>query len=111
MAAMHLNTHRLSIEWSRIQPQPDKWSEEAFLRYREMLKMLHARGIEPMVTLHHFTNPLWMAVLGGWENENSPKWFETYVRKVVSRLGDLVTLWCTINEPIVLLSQGYLLGA
>jgi beta-glucosidase len=110
MAAMHLNTHRLSIEWSRIQPQPDKWSEEALLRYREMLEMLHERGIEPMVTLHHFTNPLWMAVLGGWENENSPKWFQTYVRKAVSTLGDLVNLWCTINEPMVLLSQGYLLG-
>lgn len=110
MAAMHHNTHRLSIEWSRIQPQPDKWSEEALLRYREMLEVLHDRGIEPMVTLHHFTNPLWMAVLGGWENENSSKWFETYVRKVVSTLSDLVKLWCTINEPMVLLGQGYLLG-
>lgn len=110
MAAMHQNTHRLSIEWSRIQPQADKWSEEALLRYREMLQMLHDRGIEPMVTLHHFTNPLWIAVLGGWENENSPKWFEAYVRKVVSTLGDLVNLWCTINEPTVLLSQGYLRG-
>jgi len=110
MAAMHLNTHRLSIEWSRIQPQPDKWSEAALLRYREMLEMLRDRGIEPMVTLHHFTNPLWMAVLGGWENENSPRWFETYVRKAISTLGDLVNLWCTINEPMVLLGQGYLLG-
>jgi beta-glucosidase len=110
MAAVHQNTHRLSIEWSRIQPQADRWSEEALLCYREMLEMLHDRGIEPMVTLHHFTNPLWMAVLGGWENENSPKWFEAYVRKVVSSLGDLVNLWCTINEPTVLLGQGYLYG-
>ena len=111
MSDMNLNTHRLSIEWSRIQPQPDTWSEDALLRYREMLKMLRERGIKPMVTLHHFTNPLWMAVLGGWENEDSVKWFEQYVRKVVSTLGDLVNIWCTINEPMVLLGQGYLLGS
>jgi beta-glucosidase len=110
MAAMQLNTHRLSIEWSRVQPRPDKWSENALQRYRQMLESLHERGIKPMVTLHHFTNPLWMAVLGGWENKNSPMWFEAYVQKVVSELGDLVDLWCTINEPMVLLGQGYLLG-
>jgi beta-glucosidase len=110
MAEMGLNTHRLSVEWSRIQPQPDTWSQDALQRYREMLEMLHARGIEPMVTLHHFTNPLWMAVLGGWENENSAMWFEDYVRRVVEELGDLVNMWCTINEPMVLLAQGYLLG-
>jgi beta-glucosidase len=110
MAAMRQNSHRLSLEWSRIQPQPDTWSEEALLRYREMLEGLRDRGIQPMVTLHHFTNPLWMAVLGGWEHPKSPKWFEAYVRKVVSALGDLVDLWCTINEPMVLLSQGYLIG-
>jgi beta-glucosidase len=51
-----------------------------------------------------------MAVLGGWEHPKSPRWFEAYVRKVVSALGDLVDFWCTINEPMVLLSQGYLLG-
>ncbi len=63
-----------------------------------------------MVTLHHFTNPLWVAVLGGWENEDIVEWFERYARKVVTELGDLVELWCTINEPMVLLGQGYLLG-
>jgi len=110
MAATHHNTHRLSIEWSRVQPQPDTWSDDAIQRYRNMLEMLRERGIEPMVTLHHFTNPLWMAVLGGWENKNSPKWFEAYVRKVVTELSDLVDLWCTINEPMVLLGQGYLIG-
>jgi beta-glucosidase len=111
MKNLNTNTHRLSIEWSRVQPQPGTWSESALQRYREIILELKDRGITPMVTLHHFTNPLWMAVLGGWENENSPDWFEAYVRKVVESLGDLVDLWCTINEPMVLLSQGYLLGS
>ncbi len=110
MASLNLNTHRLSIEWSRVQPRPDTWSEPALARYRQMIEMLLERGIKPMVTLHHFTNPLWMAVLGGWENKESVKWFERYVRRVVKELGDLVDLWCTINEPMVLLGMGYLLG-
>lgn len=110
MVEMNLNTHRLSIEWSRIQPHPDRWDEEALLRYREMILQLRQRGIEPMVTLHHFTNPLWMTDQGGWENERSPVWFEIYVRKVVHALKDIVDLWCTINEPMVLVGQGYLIG-
>jgi beta-glucosidase len=110
MQDLNTNTHRLSIEWSRVQPKPETWSESALQRYREMLMQLREREITPMVTLHHFTNPLWMADLGGWENEYSPQWFKTYVEKVVSSLGDLVDLWCTINEPMVLLAQGYLLG-
>jgi beta-glucosidase len=63
-----------------------------------------------MVTLHHFTNPLWMAEQGGWENEKVIFWFERYTRKVVSALGDLADLWCTINEPNVMISQAYTIG-
>lgn len=111
MQEMGLNAHRLSIEWSRVQPHPDTWDEAALARYREMIEGLHARGIEPMVTLHHFTLPVWVAAEGGWENRQSPQWFESYVRKVVSALGDKVNLWCTINEPMVQIAQGYLIGS
>lgn len=111
MVEMGLNAHRLSIEWSRVQPTPNTWNEEALERYREMIAGLIERGIEPMVTLHHFTLPLWVAALGGWENDNSPAWFATYVRKVVATLSDQVDFWCTINEPMVLIAQGYILGS
>jgi beta-glucosidase len=110
MAEMNQNAHRLSIEWSRIEPRPGVWDEEALARYREMLIGLRQRGIEPMVTLHHFTNPLWMAEQGGWENEKVIVWFERYTRKVISALGDLTDLWCTINEPNVMISQAYTIG-
>jgi beta-glucosidase len=110
MAGMHQNAHRLSIEWSRIEPRQGVWDEEALYRYRTMLIGLLQRGIEPMVTLHHFTNPLWVAEQGGWENESIVLWFERYSRKVVSALGDLTNLWCTINEPNVMLSQAYGVG-
>ena len=111
MGQLGLNTHRLSIEWSRVQPTPDTWNESALNRYSEMIAGLKARGIEPMVTLNHFTLPLWVAALGGWENDRSPDWFETYVRKVVEALSDQVDFWCTINEPMVLIAQGYILGS
>ncbi len=111
MVELNHNAHRLSIEWSRVQPTPDTWDEDALDRYREMIAGLIDRGIEPMVTLHHFTLPLWVAALGGWENDKSPEWFETYARKVVSALSDQVGFWCTINEPMVLIAQGYFLGS
>jgi len=110
MAQMNHNAHRLSIEWSRIEPRQGVWDDEALARYREMLVGLRQRGIEPMVTLHHFTNPLWMVEQGGWENEKVIFWFERYTRKVISALGDLADLWCTINEPNVMISQAYTIG-
>ena len=53
------NAHRLSVEWSRIQPAPDRWDEQALDKYRDILKGLKERKMVAMVTLHHFTNPMW----------------------------------------------------
>jgi beta-glucosidase len=108
---MAQNAHRLSLEWSRIEPREGEWSDEAISRYRQMLTALRERGIEPLVTLHHFTNPLWLVEKGGWETEAVIPLFARYVTKVVEELGDLVKLWCTINEPNVYALQGYLVGA
>ena len=54
---MGTNAHRLSLEWSRIEPEPGRFDRAALDRYREILLAMHERGIEPMVTLHHFSNP------------------------------------------------------
>jgi len=75
-----------------------------------MLQGLRARHMVPMVTLHHFTDPLWFAERGGWEREDAPHLFAAFVEKVVEGLGDLVSLWCTINEPNVLAYMAYLEG-
>jgi len=104
------NAHRLSVEWSRIQPAPDRWDEAALERYRSMLRGLRDRGITPMVTLHHFTDPLWLGELGGWETQAVVPLFEKYARKVVEALKEYCTLWCTINEPNVYALEGYLRG-
>lgn len=110
MANMGQNAHRLSLEWSRIQPTPNSWDEAAIARYRQMIQGMLDRGIDPLVTINHFTLPLWVAQRGGWENEAIAEWFESYSSFVVSQLSDLVDFWCTINEPMVLIAQGYLTG-
>jgi len=105
------NSHRFSIEWSRIQPTPDTWNENALNFYREMLKGMRSFGLEPMLTLHHFTDPLWIYENGGWENDDTPRYFAKFVRRVVSALKDQVNLWITINEPAVYANGGYLEGS
>ena len=109
-AAMGQNTHRLSVEWSRIEPSEGKWDDAAMDRYRQMLRFMHERGIEPMVTLHHFTTPLWLAERGGWENPAIIPLFERFAAKVVESLGEFCDLWCPINEPLIYGVLGWLAG-
>jgi beta-glucosidase len=105
------NAHRFSLEWSRIQPTPDTWDEDAIEKYRAMLRGLRERNMTALVSLHHFTDPLWVAERGGWETQEIVPLFEKYVRKVVDALKEYVTLWCTINEPNVYALSGYVAGA
>ncbi len=106
----HQNAHRFSVEWSRIQPTPDRWDEDALDHYRQMLQRLFEFKITPMVTLHHFCDPLWVSELGGWENEAIVDLFGTYVEKTVEALGEYVNLWITINEPNIIAVYAYVLG-
>lgn len=110
-AELHQNAHRLSIEWSRIQPSLDRWDESAVDRYRQMLRGLRRRGIEPMVTLHHFTNPLWFADRGGWDHDEAATMFARFVERVVPSLAEFVHLWCTVNEPVGWALSTYVSGA
>ncbi len=104
------NAHRLSIEWSRIQPAADRWDEDALDYYRQMIRGLVDRNMTPFVTLHHFTNPIWIEEDGGWLNPQTVVHFEKYVRKVVEALKEYVNLWVTINEPNVYTYFAYLYG-
>lgn len=109
-AALGQNAHRLSVEWSRIEPCDGIFDDAAIERYRAMLQAMHSRGITPMVTLHHFTNPCWLEVQGGWLNPDTPQRFARYVDYVVDGLGDLCQLWCTINEPGIYAGLSYMAG-
>ena len=109
-AQMHNNAHRLSIEWSRIEPQEGQWDTAAIDRYRVMLTSMRERGIEPMITLHHFTSPQWLIERDGWETPAVVPLFERFVTKAVESLKDLCDLWITINEPNVYAVGGWVSG-
>jgi beta-glucosidase len=104
-----VNAYRFSLEWSRIQPEEDRWDDEAIDHYQEIVQILRRDNIEPMVTLHHFTHPQWFLKKYPWHDGHSASKFLTYVEKVVSALKD-VRYWITFNEPYVLLLGGYLEG-
>lgn len=110
MAEMNTNAHRLSLEWSRIEPEPSVFDDEVLNRYREILKALQRRNIEPMVCLHHFTNPMWLVEKGDFDSELVVDYFQRYVTKATEALGDLVSKWLTFNEPMVYFVYRYLEG-
>lgn len=105
-----VNALRLSVEWSRIEPEEGRWDSVAIRRYQAMLRALRQRNIRPFVTLHHFTNPLWFEGGGAFRWEASPRLFDRFARKVVEELGDLCSDWSTFNEPNVYAALGYFLG-
>ena len=104
------NAHRLSIEWSRIEPRQGQFDRSEIAHYREVLLALRDSGLGPMVTLHHFTSPTWFTHRGGWSAGGAPSAFLPFVRRVVDELGELVSEWCTINEPNIYATQGWIFG-
>ncbi len=110
LRGLNNNAHRLSIEWSRVEPAPGEFDDAAVQHYRDVLAELRACGMAPMVTLHHFTSPLWFTRRGGWAAAGAPDAWLPFVRRVAERLGDLVALWCTLNEPNIYAYQGWMAG-
>lgn len=101
------NAHRLSIEWSRVEPEEGQFDKGEIEHYVRVLKYLKSLKMTVMLTLWHFTLPKWVADKGGWENGETAKYFERFVRKIVPELGDYVDLWVTINEPGVYIYETY----
>lgn len=101
------NAHRLSIEWSRLEPRRGAFDEAAWHHYDQVLSALKARQLEPFLTLWHFTTPQWVMEAGGWLNPETPAHFLRFVEKVVNRYHDAVTYYITLNEPTVYAFYGY----
>ena len=110
MQALGLDTYRFSLAWSRIEPAPGRFDEAALVRYRQWCVALRAAGIEPVVTLHHFTEPGWLSARGGFEHPTAVQAFDRFVRYVVPRLADVVDHWVTVNEPSVYALMGWYRG-
>lgn len=104
------NAHRFSIEWSRIEPEEGKFDEREIEHYRKVLSALRERGMEPFITLWHWTEPVWFEKMGGWESPRATEYFCRYVEKVAAALGEQVNFWAVLNEPNVALRFGYYIG-
>lgn len=106
-AAGGQNAHRLSLEWSRLEPAPGHFDDAAFSRYERLLRTMRALGLAPMVTLHHFTLPRWVAARGSFCWDGLPDAFARYAEECARRLGAHVAQLATLNEPSVLAFMGY----
>lgn len=98
MADAGLNAYRFSLEWARIEPEEGVFDAEATEHYRDVIQCCYDHGIEPIVTLHHFSSPKWLIGRGGWEDERVVSYFERYARYVCKQYGDLLHYVCTLNE-------------
>lgn len=110
MQALSVKAYRFSVEWSKIEPNEGEVNAAAMRHYREVCEELQSAGIQPMITLHHFTQPLWFDRSGAFEQENNIPLFVRFCENVFQALHDLVPIWCTINEPEVYAAQGYFTG-
>lgn len=98
MADAGLNAYRFSIEWARIEPEEGHFDSEAVDHYKAVIASCKKYGIEPFVTLHHFSSPKWLISKGGWEASTTPEDFAHYVRFIIGELGSELHYICTINE-------------
>ena len=110
MRNLGVNHYRFSIEWSRIEPENGKFDQKAIQHYRDLCDSLIKNNITPVVTLHHFTHPIWFEDIGAFEKKENIDHFIEFSEFVFNGLKDLVPIWCTINEPSVYVSQGYFNG-
>lgn len=102
---------RIGVEWARIEPEEGVFDAEAIAHYVREVETLNQYGIKPLVTLHHFTNPMWFENKGAFEKaENIPS-FLRFVETMVEAFGTRVTEYITINEPNVYATNGYFLGS
>lgn len=103
-------TYRMGIEWGRIIPSVGKVDEKALEKYRFEVELLLKNNIKPLVTLWHFSQPLWIEAIGGWVNPKVKDHYLDLVKIVVEYMGDVVSDWITLNEPNVYLLFAYFEG-
>jgi beta-glucosidase len=110
LAGLGFDTHRFSVEWARIEPSEGTFDKTQLDHYRRVVEAVRRHDLEPLVTLNHFSLPIWLADKGGWLAAETPGLFERYVRRVVEALGDTVVWYNPINEASVVAFGGYMGG-
>lgn len=110
LSRLHVTDYRMSVEWAKIEPRQGAIDADAVEHYRMEIQSLLAAGIRPIITLHHFTLPLWVSDKGGFEWDGFPNAFSNFANLVYTKIAPDVTDWITINEPLIYLVGGYSVG-
>src|SRR3954449_6007785 len=111
LAELGFNAYRFSLEWSRIEPEDGEFSRAELDHYRRVCAACHEHGITPVVTFHHFTTPRWVAAGGGGKHPATAALFARFCERATAHLGDTIGWACTINEPNMVATIGYLAGS
>ena len=98
LADAGLKAYRFSVEWARIEPEEGRFDDAEIAHYERVIDCCLAHGIQPVLTLFHFTSPVWLIKKGGWEAESTVEYFRRYASYVIERLGAKLHTVCTINE-------------
>lgn len=104
------NAHKISLEWSRIEPRDGEFDREEIEHYKQVLAALKRRNLKAFVCIWHFTLPDWFVKRGGFFAPDAEKIFVRYAGKVASELGDKIDFLITINEPNIYASNTHLRG-
>lgn len=107
---MGVNAYRFSIEWSRVEPEEGRFSDEAIEHYRAVIRALRENGLEPFVTLWHWTHPVWFSKKGGWEARTAEEDFLRFVKRLADEFRNDVRFWIILNEPGMWAADAYLFG-
>lgn len=110
LADLGFNTYRFSLEWSRLEPEDGEFSLAALNHYRRVIEACRDVGLLPVVTFHHFTTPRWVATRGGWGAPDTADLFARFAGWSAEGLSDLLSIACTINEPNIVATMGFLTG-
>lgn len=107
---LNCNLYRFSVEWSKIEPECGKFDQKAIEHYRDQIKQAKKANMQIMLTLHHFTNPIWFSQKKGWEKRSSLKYYLRFVKKIINEYENQVDYWITLNEPFGWTSCAYFMG-
>lgn len=107
--ALNLRAYRFSLEWSRVEPEPGRFDEDALARYASWAAKLARAGVAPWVCLHHFSEPRWLLERHprGWAEDGVVEAFLAFVAKAAPALAPSARDWIVFNEPTVFMVGAY----
>ena len=107
LSKMHIEIYRFGIEWARIMPAENSIDLNVIKHYRDEIQLIKSKNIKPLLTIHHFSNPMWLENKGAFLKEENLHYYLDFVKVVIDNFGDLVSDYITINEPNIYAFNSY----